>query len=78
MIDKFAASFLINSALYIAMIFIAGLMWHHRLACELAIGTAASALLSADLAVGGLRTPSLVVAVASWLAGASAAIALLI
>lgn len=75
MMDKFAASFLINSALYIAMVFAAGLVWDKHIACLLAIATAATALAAADF-VDQWKRATLVAAALSWFLGLAAALAL--
>lgn len=67
------ASYLVNSILYIIMVFTAGLIWDRRTAVLLSIATAAVALLAADQFLLEHKRAGQAIAIASWAIGMAAA-----
>jgi hypothetical protein len=70
------ASYLINSALYVAMVFTAGLVWDRHLAALFSIVTAALAVFCADQLLVGNKKIARVLILLSWLIGIIAVILL--
>lgn len=71
---------LINSALFLAMVFTAGLVWHDHLAvdfCILAVGMTLCAY-SLRLAQGNTNAASIGLSIGSWIAGIIAGALLLL
>lgn len=69
-------SYLINSALFIAMVFVAGVVWDHKLAVVLIIACAGMAIACADQLLCLRKNTGGILATVSWAFGIAAVAAL--